>query len=107
MGPPNYGELPASDAIEELFYLQLPAPVQAQQPAITLPPEWTGGIEHFIQPVFLEDSLRAKARALVGKRVVIAGALEPAVSGHHRTSLLLVARSIDSVKTWRWEEDLP
>jgi len=102
MGPPNYGELPASDAIERQFYLQLPGPARAQQVAIPLAPEWAGGDEYFIQPVFLEDSLRAKARALVGKRVVVTGALEPAVSGHHRTSLLLVARSIDSVKTWRW-----
>jgi len=102
MGPPNYGELPASDALETQFYLQLPAPVRAQRVAIPLTPEWAGGDAHFIQPVFVENSLRAKARALVGKRVVVAGALEPAVTGHHRTSLLLVARSIDSVKTWHW-----
>jgi hypothetical protein len=103
-GPPNYGERPRSDRIERSYYLQLPAPVGYQQPKYTAPEELREALEqshHFIQLVVFTPNQSAATR-LVGSRVQVSGSLFRAETGHHRTAVLLEARTIQKIEQWHW-----
>jgi Domain of unknown function (DUF4431) len=105
LGPPAYGEDPRKDLVESSYYLQLPAPILAQQQS-TLPSAGDLGEllqrnGHFVQlVVYGKDQVRAKQ--FVGCRVEIAGRLIEAHTGHHRTPLLLELQTIRPITQWRW-----
>ncbi len=104
LGPPNYGENPRSDKIEEAYYLQLPATLETQ-----LANQRRDGLnrdeglipEYFIQLIFLDSNL-GKLRRMIGRRVKVSGTLFQAESGHHRTSTLLQVRAIAEIQSWNW-----
>jgi hypothetical protein len=104
LGPPNYGENPRNDKIEEAYYLQLPAALEIQlanQRRDGLNREEGLSSEYFIQ-LILPDSNLGELRRMIGKRVKVTGTLFQAESGHHRTSTLMQVRAIAEIQSWKW-----
>jgi hypothetical protein len=101
-GPPGYGEAPDSDSIERSLYLQLPMPLGQELGAHSLPEysDSTALSGFFVQVVVL-DFQRLRPGALAGRRVKAVGTLMAAVSGHHRTQILLVVDSLVPIARWR------
>ena len=97
-GPPNWGEQPATDRLEEAWILVLDAPAcvladhanqtndQAESNVIVVQLVVTdpGPDKEYLKQV--ED--------LVGRRVTVGGALWHAVTGHNRTPVMLMVASI-------------
>lgn len=97
LGPPNYGEDPKTDRIENAYYLQLPAAVTTQR---------GGGSEDLARVFFVQ--LRVPSTRLnwvkdrLGKRVRAHGLLTDAVTGHDRTPVVMDVDTIAEVKAWDW-----
>jgi len=102
-GPPNYGEQPGTDRIEQSFFLQLPAPLNMQIKNGTGIPgvNQDSMPSHFVQ-IVVPASEQRTAKALVGKRVRVTGTLFEAISGHHRTPLLVQVQKLAQVSKWQW-----
>ena len=56
---------------------------------------------HFVQ-IVVPASEQRTAKALVGKRVRVTGTLFEAISGHHRTPLLVQVQKLAQVSKWQW-----
>ena len=104
-GPPYWGEHPDTDRLEDAWLLVLDSPICVEADA-----SWVNNVsEHniiVVQLVVLDPgpgnkSLKSVAR-LVNRRVTVSGYLDHALTGHHRTSVLLVVASIaPSNNRWR------
>jgi len=97
-GPPNWGEQPATDRLEEAWILVLdtPACVRADHEDPTNDQSESNVI--VMQLVVTNpgpDNVYLKqVEKLVGRRVTVAGALSHAVTGHNRTPVMLMVASI-------------
>lgn len=102
LGPPNYGEDPATDRRETAYFLQLPAPMSTQRPVQAHAIEaLNGGPDgYFVQ---LVDVGKVRVQELVGKKVRVGGSAYAAMTGHDRTSLVVSVRSLTAIKDWEWE----
>jgi len=101
LGPPGYGEHPATDRKEYEFYLQLPAPVTQQNLDLRLGPEFEKQSEFFVQ-VRGSAALKARLRRLVGQKVRVTGTLEASAIGHDRTGIVLNAQTVSTIRDWGW-----
>ena len=101
-GPPGYGEAPDSDSIERSLYLQLPMPLGQELGMHSLPEysDSTAVSGFFVQLVVL-DFKHLRPALLVGRRVRAVGTLMAAVSGHHRTPILLTVDSLLPIARWQ------
>ena len=101
-GPPGYGEDPAVDRLEHSYYLQMSVPLNEQPGFVSLPQEADNdaGSTYFVQLVIYAND-QAEAKTFVGKEVTLVGTLMTAISGHHRTPVLLVVKSIHAFKKWK------
>jgi Domain of unknown function (DUF4431) len=100
-GPPGYGENPATDQLERSYYLQLPVPLGEQTGFQHLPKDAdTDATRVFFVQLVVLDAARLKPRPLIGHRVRVAGHLMAAITGHHRTPVLLVVNSFTLVHKW-------
>lgn len=105
-GPPNYGENPDSDSIEHSYLLQLPAPIgeQVQNANAYSSIENKNGINgfaYFIQLV-VSNADQTNAKTLIGKRVKVVGSLFDAITGHHRTPVLIEVHSLSPIDKYSW-----
>jgi hypothetical protein len=104
-GPPNYGENPRSDRLEKTFVLQLPAPPAEESGGFALPPDTDSSAVnqyfYYIQLVVFTKDQQAAA-ALIGHRVRVTGTLMAAITGHHRTPVLLEVASITGIADYDW-----
>jgi hypothetical protein len=94
-GPPNYGENPESDRVEQALILLLDMPVIVEE---TSDDAWEWNETHFgvarMQMVDLNDLGLWK---LKWQRATIEGTLFSAHTGHHRTDVLIqVSRIVES-----------
>ena len=98
-GPPNYGEQPATDSLEDAWLVVLDTPICVEADPGGLNENSTSEFNVIVvQLVVLEpgagnESLKAVDR-LVGRHVIVTGFLEHALTGHHRTPVLLMVASI-------------
>ena len=100
LGPPNY-ENPRTDRREQWFYLQLPAPFQAQNPRFRLGVEFERPDEYFVQLHFDGDGAKQAAQ-FIGRKVRVTGTPEAAVIAHDRTGITLDVRMLVQVQDWNW-----
>lgn len=103
LGPPGYGDDPASDRAETVYYLQLPGPLLRQVHPASLLAQFsrTAQTASFVQLTIFDEE-QSVARALVGKRVRVVGtALEPD-GGPQRTPTLIQVRSVSAIREWQW-----
>jgi hypothetical protein len=99
LGPPGYGEAPREDARESSYYLQLPAPIQEQNPDVRLGSEFERRDELFAQ---LVPPAGQQLTPLLGRRVSVKAVPMPATTGHHRTGVVLVVQSVSPITDWNW-----
>ncbi len=87
-GPPNYGENPATDSLETVPVLRLDRPICVDEDPLdggVSPPE-----RDIVAIQLVYSSATAKFRRdLVGRHVSVSGTLFHAISGHHRTDVLM------------------
>ena len=103
LGAPGHGENPSSDEAEQIYYLQLPAPLSIQvQPAATLA-EFSAAVRggSYVQLVIFDEE-RSVAKSLVGKKIRIVGTLVETEAGRHRTPAVLQVKSLSAVRQWQW-----
>ncbi|MFM0179306.1 DUF4431 domain-containing protein [Paraburkholderia aspalathi] len=102
-GPPNYGENPTGDHIEHSLFLQLPAAPTTQlgnsEALAKLGPD--AQRTYFVQ-VVVHDPEWATAEKAIGHKVQIVGVPSVPMTGHHRTPLLLDAKSLKPIDAWSW-----
>lgn len=99
LGPPGYGEDPAQDERERIYYLQLPAHIQEQNPNVKLGPEFEHKSELFAQ---LVPPTGQQLKTLIGKRVSVTAEPMPAHTGHHRTVVVLIVKRMAAISNWNW-----
>lgn len=102
-GAPGYGDTPATDPLEPMYYLQLPAPLVTQVHPATLMGDFTIAAQktHFVQ-LLVFDEEKSVARTLVGKRVRIVGTIVEPEGGHGRMPAVLQVKSLSAVREWQW-----
>jgi hypothetical protein len=103
-GPPNYGEDPMSDRLEQSYILQLPAPLPTQMAKRRLTDLEIGedsASDYFLQLVVADED-PVGAKALIGKRVRISGVPFRAETGH-RTKTVVQVKSLAPIQSWSWE----
>jgi hypothetical protein len=94
-GPPGYGETPAQDVREHVFLLLLDAPICVSgRPGDDSAGRHSNIIVVQMAAIHVDVELIKK---VLGQRVSARGELFPALTGHHRTSVLLDVRSIEVV----------
>jgi hypothetical protein len=92
-GPPGYGETPAQDAREHVFLLLLDAPICVSgHPGDDSAEYHSNIIVVQLAAIHIDVELLKKA---MGLRISARGELFPALTGHHRTPVLLDVRSIE------------
>ena len=102
-GPPSYGEQPGSDHIERSFFLQLPAPLGTQfKNGAGVPSANQNSLPSYFVQLVVPASEQRAANTLVGKRVRVIGTLFEAISGHHRTPMLVQVQKLSQVSKWQW-----
>lgn len=103
IGPPNYGENPDSDHLEHSYFLQLPATLSAQLRG----DDYLSGLSqaskssYFVQLIVLKEKWKLTNK-LIGKKVKVVGHAYEAVTGHHRTPILMNIESLSAIKKWQW-----
>jgi hypothetical protein len=92
-GPPGYGERPEADARERPYLLLLDAPIcvssDDQRQGAT---NQSNLIVVQLAPVHVEASALQTA---MGMHVTVRGTLFPAITGHHRTPVLMDVHAVD------------
>ena len=103
LGAPGYGENPASDHGEAVYYLQLPAPLGTQLHAAGGIAEFSLAAQssHFVQ-LLVFDEEQSVARTLVGKKVRIVGTLVETDAAHRRTPAQVQVKSLSPIRDWQW-----
>ena len=101
-GPPGYGEAPATDRLEQAWYLQLPAPpaTQAEWPCTIDDDADAAASSHFVQ-LRLPAALAAQAQALAAARVQVSGRPYLREIGHDRTAILVDVATIRPLESFR------
>lgn len=101
-GPPGYGEAPATDRLEQGWYLQLPAPpaTQVSWPCTIDDDADAAAGSHFVQ-LRLPAALAAQAQALAATRVQVSGHPFLREIGHDRTAILLDVTTIRPLQSLR------
>jgi hypothetical protein len=104
LGPPGYGEDPAKDEREVQPILQLAATAATQDTGyVKMDRQLREKADGFyFGLVILSDTMRARAKALVGRRVEILARPFAAETGHHRTPVMLQVQSVRPITDWRW-----
>jgi hypothetical protein len=98
-GPPNYGEHPATDSLEDAWLVVLDTPVCVEAHSGELDENSTSELNVIVVQLVVLDpgpgnkSLKEVDR-LVGRHVAVTGFLDHALTGHHRTPVLLMVASI-------------
>jgi hypothetical protein len=91
-GPPGYGETPAQDAREHAFLLLLDAPICVSERLDDVSEAHHNVIVVQLAAIHIDVELLKKA---MGLRVSARGEFFEALTGHHRTPVLLDARGIE------------
>jgi Domain of unknown function (DUF4431) len=99
-GPPNWGEQPATDRLEEAWILVLDAPACVMADHANQNNDQAEFNVIVMQLVVTDagpgnENLK-QVENLVGRRVTVVGALGHAVTGHNRTPVMLMVASIAS-----------
>jgi hypothetical protein len=103
LGAPGFGEGPATDHAEAVYYLQLPAPLGTQLHPSGGMAEFSAAAQgaYFVQLVVFDEE-QSVARSLVGKKVRIAGSLVEAEAAHRKSPALIQVRSLSPIREWQW-----
>jgi len=95
-GPPNYESIQQGDAPEATFFVVLKRPICVSgDSASELNTETEFGLDTV--QVGPSDSNWVPFRRLVGKQVEVRGTLSHAISGHHRTRVVMEVQAIKGV----------
>jgi len=99
-GPPNWGEHPATDRLEDAWLLLLDTPICVEADSGSVNNNVTEINVIVVQLVVLDPAPDNKSlkevERLVGRRVAVKGVLNHAVTGHNRTPVLLMVASINA-----------
>jgi len=103
LGTPGFGDNPAGDHAEAVYYLQLPAPLATQLHASGGMAEFSAAAQAscFVQ-LLVFDEEQSVARTLIGKKVRIAGTLLETDAAHRRTPALIQVKSLAPIRDWQW-----
>jgi hypothetical protein len=103
LGAPGFGESPAGDHAEAVYYLQLPAPLATQLHPVGGLAEFSPAAQnsYFVQLVVFDEE-QSVARTLIGKKVRIAGSLVEPEAGHRKTPALIQVKSLSPIRDWQW-----
>ncbi len=99
-GRPCWGEEPATDRIEQVYYLQLPTLLSRELKFINkkeLGNLAEGTMVHvfsFNKNVNFEDK--------VGKKIKVVGRLSGWSTEHHHAPTIMDVRSVEEIKSWKW-----
>ena len=96
-GPPNWGEHPESDRLEDAWIIVLDKPI-----CVLADPRFIdNAAEHNVIVVQIivdtsgpNDDLFRRVSTLVGHHVTVTGALDHAITGHNRTPVMMEVASI-------------
>ena len=94
-GPPEYASIEMGDAPEHIFVLTLDSPIHVRE-SIHKENSWNEP-EDNVTEIQVAASPR-EAKHLVNKRVAISGSLFHAITGHHRTEVVMLNNSIELIK---------
>lgn len=104
-GPPNYGEYPNKDTLEESYYLQLPNSIDEQlryfdkyEIADKEKDKDSGCFIQLAGPYDITNDLKDK----VGKKIKATGLIFEASSPRHRTPILLQLKKVEAVEKFTW-----
>ena len=100
-GPPNWGEQPATDRLEEAWILVLDSPACVMADNTNQnndQPEFNVIVMQLVvTDTGPHNEYLKQVENLVGQRVTVTGALGHAVTGHNRTPVMLMVASIASL----------
>jgi hypothetical protein len=98
-GPPGYGETPAKDKRETILILKLRHSISVE-PAAGAEANGSASLDSAknIEEVqlFVDQSHRADAQKLMGRRVIAAGTLEESITASQYTKVFMDVKSIDA-----------
>jgi hypothetical protein len=104
-GPPNYGEYPAKDTLEESYYLQLPNSLDEQlryqdkYEIADKEKDRDGGCFILLAGSYdVTNQLKDK----VGKKLKATGTIFESYSPRHRTPILLQLQKAEAVEKYTW-----
>ena len=93
-GPPNYTDIRKGDQAETFWLLNLDSPIcvheDASEPELNPSQKNVRSVQ-----LVLDQGDYERLKALLGKRVVAAGSLFGAHTGHHHTAVLLTVTSLE------------
>lgn len=105
-GPINFGKDPATDQLEESYYLQLPGPVEQQLDNAgrhDLVIKWRDRVSGCFVQLAAAGDAGAALKAKLGKKVKVKGVLFERYSPRHRTPLLLQVQQADTIDNYTWQ----
>jgi hypothetical protein len=95
-GPPNYESIQQGDAPEPTFFVVLTRPICVSGDSTSeVNTETEAGLDTI--QVGPDDSNWTPFRRLVGRRVEVSGTLSHAITGHHRTRVVMAVGTIKRV----------
>jgi hypothetical protein len=103
LGAPGFGDNPAGDHADVVYYVQLPAPLATQLRASGGMAEFSAAAQAscFVQ-LLVFDEEQSVARTLIGKKVRIAGTLVETDAAHRKSPALIQVKSLAPVRDWQW-----
>ena len=102
-GAPDFGDSPATDAVETVYYLQLPGPLVTQVHPAGLMAEFSLAAQKtYFVVLHVFDEERTVVRSLVGKHVRVVGTIVEPEGGHARMPAMLQVKSVSAVREWQW-----
>ena len=103
LGAPGYGEDPAGDHAETIYYLQLPAPLARELHASGGMADFSAAAQasSFVQ-LLVFDEEQSIARTLIGKKVRVAGTLVETDAAHRRSPAIVQVKSLAPIRDWQW-----
>jgi len=103
LGAPDFGQTPAGDHAEVVYYLQLPAPLATQLHPAGGMADFSPAAQasYFVQLVVFDEE-QSVARTLVGKKVRIVGSLVETEAAHRKSPALIQVKSLSPIRDWQW-----
>jgi hypothetical protein len=96
-GPPNYRSIENGDTKEEALIIKVETHFCVKSgPDHVLNNEEEEN-QSKLQLVILDESLWPKIHILIGKKVKVTGTLFHAITGHHKTPVLMILKKIESL----------